>query len=895
MSMTFASPSMRAAASDLAIAISPLGLVELSDEEFEMHGPRLNRYAEYWAWYLGHHWGTRREMGEPQLTFNYVKALAEYVNNFCFSRGISFDTIKEYDHITPALLKRIWQQDNSMKSIIWEMGQQGGVSGDCFAKVAYEPAWIDDAGNDHAGRVRILPLNSAFCFPTWHPHDRDRLLEFKLKYRFWGCVVQSTEALTRSGWKKHWELSEGEDILSLNPDTNAIEWQPVTAINVYDYAGHMVRWSNHINAVSTPNHRWLTESPSGVRSISRTEIGVEGDKSIKDLGRDHKIVVGGGIPLEFCDRAKYSDEFVETLAWYVCEGAIHVNQTGTRSIYLSQSLKNPDKLADIRRIAEYWKAAGGTFNEYAPKKDQVVEFYLGKGTKEALFEVSPNKEITTEFITSLTYHQAQLFRKVLLDADGCRTHGSKSTTRWTQLDGPRKDAYQMICAMLGIRSNLTSCGEKVQEYAKSDITVKATRETAERVYLDDGKIWCPTVPNGIWMARNEGSTFWTGNTNTEGTRSIYTYTELIRSDIIREYVNDELIDERENVLGVIPIVHIANQPASGSPWGISDVQDVVNLNRQYNETATDLTDIVNYHAAPVTVIIGAKPSQLEKGTNRVWSVGNKEVDIHNLENGVDLQWPLEVLNNIKVSMHEMTGVPETALGQSQPISNTSGVALAIQFFPLMQKFELKKIQYGKGIQKINELALKTLFIFEPEALLYNPDTEGIIKEGQPLVLDPSDPLVYFTDIDWPSPLPVDKLVLLNEIMGMMNMDLESRRGALKKLGEQFPDDKLQEIFDELHDDAVREGALRMLKTQIDSVIAEMTGMVPQPDGSSVPQETTEDANGNPIPPSGGPGEIGNVNLQALDGMASMQALQKLVVAAYDTKSGTRQLPTDDNN
>ena len=36
MSMTFYSPSMRAAASDLAIAISPLGLVELSDEEFEM-------------------------------------------------------------------------------------------------------------------------------------------------------------------------------------------------------------------------------------------------------------------------------------------------------------------------------------------------------------------------------------------------------------------------------------------------------------------------------------------------------------------------------------------------------------------------------------------------------------------------------------------------------------------------------------------------------------------------------------------------------------------------------------------------------------------------------------------------------------------------------------------
>lgn len=48
---TFHSPSHRATQSDLAIQVSPLGLVELSDEEFEVHGPRLNRYAQNWAFY----------------------------------------------------------------------------------------------------------------------------------------------------------------------------------------------------------------------------------------------------------------------------------------------------------------------------------------------------------------------------------------------------------------------------------------------------------------------------------------------------------------------------------------------------------------------------------------------------------------------------------------------------------------------------------------------------------------------------------------------------------------------------------------------------------------------------------------------------------------------------
>lgn len=569
--INFYSPSMRAAASDLAIAISPLGLVELSDEEFEMHGPRLNRYAEYWAWYLGHHWGVRREFGDAQLTFNYIRAFSDYINNFCFSRGIAFNAAREYEHITPALLKRIWQNDNNMKTVLWEMGQQGGVSGDCFIKVAYEPAWTDDAGTVHEGRVRILPLNSAYCFPTWHPHDRDRMLEFKLKYRFWG-------------------------------------------------------------------------------------------------------------------------------------------------------------------------------------------------------------------------------------------------------------------------------------------------------------------------------------TNTEGTRSVYTYTELIRADVIREYVNDELIDERPNVLGEIPIVHIVNAPATGSPWGLSDVQDIISLNRQYNETATDIVDIVNYHAAPITVVIGAKPSQLEKGANRVWSIGNKDVKVENLQSNVDLQYSIEVLQMLKTAMHEMTGVPESALGQSQPISNTSGVALSIQFQPLMQKFELKKLQYGKGLKKINEMALRTLFTFEPATTLYNPLTEGIKQPEQVDFADPSDPLVYVTDIDWPSPLPVDKLIKLNEIQGMMAMNLESRRGALKELGEQFPDEKLREIFDELVDDANRDGALRMIQAQIDSAIQELTGLLPQPDGTLVPPAPQSDGEGNPITPNGGPNSVSlNDDVRELDGVGAMKAMQSLVSQAYGTKLGVRQIPTDDDN
>jgi hypothetical protein len=875
-----------------------------------MHGPRLNRYAEYWAWYLGHHWGTRREFGDPQLTFNYIKAFADYINNFCFSRGIAFDTVKEFDHIIPALLKRIWQQDNNMKAVSWEMGQQGGVSGDCFVKIAYEPEWQDEAGNTHAGRVRILPLNSAFCFPTWHPHDRDRLLEFKLKYRFWGtntegtrsvyCVSADTQALTKEGWKYQQDITTDDFVLGIDPDTKEVSWQPVLSMHRFDYNGELIHWKNSygFDALTTPNHRWLTAHRD---RNGNSHFDAPGRFMLTEelSGSNKQIITGGGnVENNFPSIATHTNEFVELIGWVVTEGHYqYVTGKNVNGVLIAQSEStNPEKTARIRKLVDYFASQGFTATEQNSnrKADPLSrDFYFGKGIASQIRAAAPDKQLTSEFLCSLTYNQAELLYKTLIDADGTRTvpkHGrTVSTEMFIQKDQGRIDGFQMLCAMLGKRTNTT-------EMTQTDIyntSVQQFKTTTARHLKDDrehyeGIVWCPKTPTGTWLARRNGGTYWTGNT----------YTELIRADIIREFVNDELIDERPNVLGEIPIVHIANHPASGSPWGMSDVQDIININRQYNETATDIADIVNYHAAPITVVIGAKPSQLEKGTNRVWSIGSKDVSVSNLENGVDLQWPLEVLNTLKLSMHEMTGVPESALGQSQPISNTSGVALSIQFMPLMQKFDLKKIQYGKGLQKINEFALRTLFYFEPEATLYNPDTEGIIQEGQPLALDPRDPLVYFSDIDWPSPLPVDKLIKLNEISAMMNLDLESRRGALKQMGEQFPDEKLQEIYDELHEDAVRDGALRMTRTKIDSVILALTGLVPQPDGTSEPNPNAipeTDAEGNPKPTKAGPGPMtmGDINTQQADGAGSMQALQDAVVQAYGTKLGSRQLPTDD--
>lgn len=576
MSIDFVSPSMRAAGSDLTIAISPLGLVELADEEFEVHGPRLNRYAQAWAFYLGHHWAYRREAGEPQITFNYVRALSDWLTNFTFSKGITFRSPPKFQHTIPALLQRIWDKDNNKQQILWEMGNQGSVQGDTFVKVAYEPPFEDAVGNVQPGRVRILPINASFCFPEWHPHDRDRLIRFKLKYRFWG-----------------------------------------------------------------------------------------------------------------------------------------------------------------------------------------------------------------------------------------------------------------------------------------------------------------TAP--------------------EGTRQVYTYVEIITDDVIEEYVNDEIIDRRPNPLGFIPVVHVANRIASASPWGLSDVMDVIPLNREFNEKATDISDIVNYYTAPVTILTGAKASNLERGANKIWSITQKDAHVENLQGGSEgLPPALEYLQMIKVGMHEMIGIPENSLGMAQPISNTSGVALAIQYMPTMMVYDQKKTQYEVGIKRICKMALKTLFLFEPETLIYDPTTEGILETSdQPLMIDPRDPEVYDIECVWPPPLPVDKTIQLTELQAKEALGLESKIGMLRELGYEFPDEKMAELFDERVTDMEQEAAMQIRRAIVAAIIQRYTGLVPEgyaeeepeektgADGKKVSVEKKRPVDKAPLPSLP---DIGDIS-----GLKGTNTLSNITTLAFGTKLPQRRITENTNN
>jgi len=899
MALDFISPSMRAAGSDLTISVSPLGLIELSDEEFEVHGPRLTRYANAAAFYLGHHWAYRRPPGEPQVTMNYVAAFSDYLTNFTFGKTVMFQVDPMFTHITPALLDRIWDQDNSKDELMWGIGNLGSVYGDAFVKVAYEPAWENTAtGEIERGRVRILPMNPSFCLPD------------------------DTEILTRRGWLTYDQLTTEDEAASMDPATHKIVWSPVEHVNVFDWDGPLAKWQNErFDVMSTPDHRWLYRDGRGKEKILRTH-------ELHDLKHNGgRLVVGGGESHLFAEEATYDDNLVRLAGWFVTEG--HWHENGAPMLTQSSEVY-PENAAEIAALLYRWNASHYV---YEGKADQ---WYAPNLRRMMLEMVGPDKRFGIEFLKKLTVEQAEILFETLIKGDG-NVRRDTNTTTFAQSDPGRVDDFQTLCMMLGKRTNVRWRQREIGR-PTADITVYGNDtvnltnlERTEEQYT--GKVWCPTTGTGMWIARRKGTTFHTGNcfpewhphdkdrlirfklkyrfwsTAPEGTRMVNTYVEILTDQYIEEYINDELIDRRPNPLGFIPIAHIANKPVAASPWGLSDVQDVIPLNRTYNELATDILDIINYHVAPVTIITGSKASNLEMGANKVWALPNKDARVENLSGGADGLAPaIQFMDILKLSMHELMGVPQNAMGAEQQISNTSGVALAIQYMPTMLKYNLKKIQYGNGIKKISQMALKTLLFFEPDQAVYNPDTDGIMQDGQPPMIDWMDPAVYQIKTLFPPPLPQDQLVVLNEIMTELELGLESKQGALRKLGEQFPDEKLQELFTEQLQDTKMAGAQRILDAQINAAIMALTGIVPEGAGTPVGDASTEEttttkADGTKqtktketTPTTGLSSQMAGVgDIAGMVQGSQGQLMTDLVTQAFGTKLPQRRLPSSNDN
>jgi hypothetical protein len=222
----------------------------------------------------------------------------------------------------------------------------------------------------------------------------------------------------------------------------------------------------------------------------------------------------------------------------------------------------------------------------------------------------------------------------------------------------------------------------------------------------------------------------------------------------------------------INVVHIKNLPVANESYGVSDIADLIPVQAEFNFKTTDISDIIDYHAAPVTIIKGARTRQLEKGARKVWGGLPKDADVFNLTLESDLTASNTFLDKLRVAIFELSNTPEESLGARMAISNTSGIALQVKYGPLLEKTWIKQATYGTGIQRINKLLLKL-------AMQKGTDEQKAMLEA---ALKRYGADIYRTEVRWGDPLPKDEEVVLKNIAQKINMGIEEPEGALKVVG-----------------------------------------------------------------------------------------------------------------
>lgn len=357
------------------------------------------------------------------------------------------------------------------------------------------------------------------------------------------CADEETEILTQSGYRRHDELNEGDEVLTLNMATGLAEWQPVLAINTFPVTNEpmlSVEMGRRHSSLTTLDHRWPVQRrvrrEDGIRRYSDISIRRSHELSTED--RFIRAAAVANLP----DQPKYTDSLVELVGWFVTEGHIHTNPQGGRytGLNICQSHKvNPTKVDRIRsaltktfgqgvqtfttRTGKRADRAAQWRESVAPSKPDITLFRLNTVAGEVLCRLAPNKVASMDFINSLTEAQLRIFLDACLAGDGhTRKDGYRSICQ-NSLD--RLIPIQIAATLLGIPTSLQApqttghCRPthvlSFSEKSRFVTPLGQGRKNANHIRYT-GTVWCPSTPNGTWFARRRGTTYFTGNTDNFG-------------------------------------------------------------------------------------------------------------------------------------------------------------------------------------------------------------------------------------------------------------------------------------------------------------------------------------------------------------------------------------------
>lgn len=376
------------------------------------------------------------------------------------------------------------------------------------------------------------------------------------------CVDTETEILTNRGWLRYDQVTTEDYAYVLDPELGWGKFEKIEAVNIWpakERQMRLIETGNH-SSLTTAAHRWPLASNENGGNVNWTTT-----EQLRPQDRIIRSAVRSDAPVV----QKYTDSFVELVGWFWTEGWVPPADHDDAGLYLAQSTKvNPQHVASIRAALQ--SEFPGMWSE-KHSSDHMARFRLKREACEAISSVTgQDKEPTAEFLTNLTRSQLVLLIHTCMNGDGHIAKSGQST--WYQVSENGVKAFEMLCALAGQPTNTTEQKDYGNRFGRPPVRVSLLRNgvskpldairvkgykykkgEARTAAKDEwvtstGEIWCPTTPSKTWLARRNGSVYFTGNSIGYKTLDAV-YDNQRQANILKEV---ELYE-------VSPVLHGANQ------------------------------------------------------------------------------------------------------------------------------------------------------------------------------------------------------------------------------------------------------------------------------------------------------------------------------------------------
>jgi len=236
------------------------------------------------------------------------------------------------------------------------------------------------------------------------------------------------------------------------------------------------------------------------------------------------------------------------------------------------------------------------------------------------------------------------------------------------------------------------------------------------------------------------------------------------------------VDGGPNPYDVVPYAVYPNLRKPGETWGISDLDHILELQTNLNESLSVFRQILLIAGNPVVVIEGADEedtSTLRLGPNQLWTLPKdaKAYVLELLKSGA-VTAHLEYTDKLYRALHDIAEMPRTSFGDTQGQAATSGVALEIELQPLLHKLIRKRTIRASALRQRAHLTLAI-------ARLHGHDL----------------PDVSLTTI-WPAVLPQDRTAVVDQETALVAAGIHPPTKAMTILEDLDPEETFKQVVEQ---------------------------------------------------------------------------------------------------